>query len=107
MDNSGTMCPMSVVGRPGIMMSHMCVDITRRPSANATLSGHVVCHLLWNGVPSMMKISVVPKSTIALFDAIIIAAYAHFDVCAGAAIKIGGGNGNGFPFLLPYLVCSA
>ncbi len=27
MDNSGTMCPMSVVGRPGIMMSHMCVVI--------------------------------------------------------------------------------
>jgi hypothetical protein len=55
----------------------------------------------------MMKIWVVPKSAIVSFDAIVIAAYAYFDVCARAAIKIGGGNGNAFPFLLPYLICSA
>jgi len=55
-DNSGTMCPTRVVGRLGMMMSHMCVDITRRPSANATLSGHVVFCLLWTGVPSTTKI---------------------------------------------------
>ena len=41
-DNSGTMCPTSVIGRPGIIISHMCVDITLRPSANATLSKHVI-----------------------------------------------------------------
>jgi hypothetical protein len=107
MDNLGTMCPMRVVGRLGIVMSHMCVDITRRPSANATLSGHVVFHLLWTSVPSMMKIWVVPESAIALFDAIVNAAKAHFDCCAGAAVKMGGGNGNAFPFLLSYLISSA
>ncbi len=68
-DNSGTMCPTRGVGRPGIIMSHMWVDITRRPSANAILSGHVVFHLLWTGVPSMTKIWVVPESAIASFDA--------------------------------------
>jgi hypothetical protein len=72
MDNSGTMCPVSIVGRPGIMMSHMCVDITRRPSANATLSRHVVCCLLWTGVLSMTKVWVVPESAIASFNAIVI-----------------------------------
>ena len=66
------------------MMSHMCVDITRRPSANATFSGHVVFHLLWTGMSSMTKIWVAPESVIASFDAIVITAYAHFDSCLGA-----------------------
>ena len=79
-DSSGTMCPTSVVGRPGIIMSHMCVDMTRRPSANATFNGHVVLCLLWTGIPSMTKIWVAPESAIASFDAIVIAAYAHFAV---------------------------
>ncbi len=83
-DNSGTMCPTSVVGRPGIMMSHMCVDIARHPSANATFSEHVVFCLLCMGMPSMTKIWVAPEFAIASFDAIVIAAYAHFDSCLGA-----------------------
>ncbi len=107
MDNSGTVCPIRVVGRPGTIMSHMCVDIYQYSSANATLSGHVVFWLLWTGVPSMMNIWVAPEPAITLFDAIVNAAYAHFDCCAGAAVKIGGGNGNAFPFLLLYLVGSA
>ena len=41
-DNSGTICPTSVVGRPTIIISHICVDINRRPSANATFSGHIM-----------------------------------------------------------------
>jgi len=98
---------MRVVGRSGTIMSRMCVDIIRSQSANATLSGQVVFCLLWTGVPSMTKIWVAHESAIALFDAIVNAAYAHFDCCAGAAVKIGGGNGNAFPFLLLYLVGSA
>jgi hypothetical protein len=82
--NSGTMCSTSIVGRPGIMMLHMCVDITCRPSANGTFSVHVVFCLLWTGMPSMTKIWVAPESVIASFDAIVIAAYAHFDSCLGA-----------------------
>jgi len=83
-DNFGTICPTSVVGRPGIIISHMCVDITRRPSANVTFSGYVVFHLLLRGMPSMTKIWVAPESTIASFDAIVNAAYAHFESCHGS-----------------------
>ena len=68
-DNSGTMCPTGVVRRPGIMMSHMCVDIIQRPSANTTLSGHIVFCLLWTNVPSKTKIWVAPESAIPSFDA--------------------------------------
>ena len=83
-DNSRTICPTSVVGSPGIIMTHICVDVTRRPSANATFSGHVVFCLLWTGIPSLTKIWVAPESAIASVDAIVIAAYAHFEACRGA-----------------------
>ena len=83
-DNSGTICPTSVVGSPGIMMSHICVDITRRPSANDTFSGHVVFCLLWTGIPSMTKIWVAPESAIASSVAIVIVAYAHLEGCCEA-----------------------
>ncbi len=83
-DNSGTICPTSIVGSPGIIMSHICVDVTRRPSASATFSGHVVFRLLWTGIPSMTKIWVAPESAIASVDAIVIAAYANFEACRGA-----------------------
>jgi hypothetical protein len=46
-------------------MSHICVDITRQLSANATLRGQVVVHLLRTGVPSITKICVAPESAIA------------------------------------------
>ncbi len=62
----------------------MCVDITLRPSANATLSRHVVFRLLWTGVLSMTKIWVAPESPIASFDAIALVVYAHFGCCFGA-----------------------
>ncbi len=80
MDNSGTMCPTRVVGRPGITMSHICMDSTRLPSANTTLRGHLVFPLLRTGVPSITKIWVAPESAIASFGAILIAAYA-FNCC--------------------------
>lgn len=65
MDRSGMMWPMSTVGRPFILMSHMCVDMTSRPSANATLRGRVVGRLLSTGVPSITKIWVAPESAMA------------------------------------------
>ncbi len=54
-----------VVGRPGSIISHICVDITRRPSANATFRGQVVFCLLRTGVPSITNICVAPESAIA------------------------------------------
>ncbi len=64
-DNSGTMCPTRVVGRPGSIISHICVDITLRPSANATFRGQVVIRLLRTGVLFITNICVAPESAIA------------------------------------------
>jgi hypothetical protein len=59
------MCPTRVVGRPGSIISHICVDITWPPSANATFRGQVVFHLLKTGVSSITNICVAPESAIA------------------------------------------
>ena len=82
------------------MMSHMCVNMTRRPSANATFNGHVVLRLLWTGIPSMTKIWVAPVSAIASLDAIVIAAYAHFVFCRVA----NEGNAACWSFIMCVLV---
>jgi hypothetical protein len=37
--NLGTMCPVKIVGRPGIMMLHMCVDFTLLPSSKLIVNG--------------------------------------------------------------------
>ncbi len=63
--NSRTMCPTKVVGRPGSIISHICVDITWHPSANATFRGQVVICLLRTGVSSITNICVAPESAIA------------------------------------------
>ena len=36
--NPQTICPVSIVGRPGSMMSHVCVDLTIAPSGKFILS---------------------------------------------------------------------
>ncbi len=61
-ERSGMMCPVSIAGSPPILMSHMCVDRTSRPLANATFNGCVVGCLLTTGVPSITKIWVAPES---------------------------------------------
>ena len=66
-DRSGIMCPVSTVRSPLILMSHMCVDKTILPSANATFSGCVVGRLLTTGVPSITKIWVAPESAMASY----------------------------------------
>ena len=63
-DRSGTMCPVRVVGSPSIVMSHICVDVTIRPSARATRNGRVVGRRLTTGMPSITKICVAPESAI-------------------------------------------
>jgi hypothetical protein len=52
----GMMWPVNVTGRPGVLMMHICVVQTCRPSANVTMSGQVVRFLFLTGVPSMTKI---------------------------------------------------
>ena len=66
-NNSGMICPVRVMGRPLMCMSHMCVVVTTRPSVSATRRGHVVFCLLTTGVPSMTKIWVAPESAMESF----------------------------------------
>ena len=75
--------PVKTTGRPGMYMSHICVDITVRPSARATLRGRSVRRLLVTGVPSMMKFCVAPESAIAFFANVGIAALAKLMVSGG------------------------
>ena len=63
----GTMCPVRIVGRPGIAMSQQCVDLTLAPSGRLIESGFVAIRLLLTGIPSMMKMAVAPVSRI-IFD---------------------------------------
>ncbi len=65
-DKSGIMCLIMTNGRPSMCMLHMSVDTTCRPSANVTLSGHVVRSLLITLASSMTKIWVTPKSAMAV-----------------------------------------
>ncbi len=56
---------MRTVGIPSILMSHMCVDKTILPLANATFRGCVVLRLLTTVVLSITKIWVAPESAMA------------------------------------------
>ena len=69
----GTMCPVNVVGSPGILMSHMCVDLICLPSGRLIVSGFIAGRLFFTSAPSMIKIDVAPVSAIASDVAIVIA----------------------------------
>jgi hypothetical protein len=71
--NDGTICPVTIVGRPGILMSQTCVDTTFLPSGKLMVSGSVAMHLLSTSAPSMMKMEVAPVLAMAWFVAIVIA----------------------------------
>ncbi len=65
--NLGIMCPVKIVGRPGIVILHMCVDFTLLLSGKLIVNGcNKGCNLL-TGVPSMINMEAVPVSTIAWF----------------------------------------
>jgi hypothetical protein len=70
------MCPIDVNGRPGKLTLHMCMDMTCLLLAKATFSGHVVCCLFSTGVPSMMKICVVPELAMTLMALVILVQHA-------------------------------
>ena len=67
----GTMCPLSVVGRPGMLMSHTCADLTCLQSGRLIVNGFFAGCLFLASTPSMTKIDVAPVSAIASSVAII------------------------------------
>ena len=72
----GTMDPVNTIGRPGIFMSHMCVDVTLLPSGKLIVIGLFVVRMFLTSVPFMMNIEVAPVLAIASVEAIVIA-FAH------------------------------
>ncbi len=67
----GTMCPVSVVGRPGMSISQMCVNLTCLPSGRLIVSGFVAGLLFFTSTPSMTNIEFAPVSVIACEVAIV------------------------------------
>ncbi len=91
--NLGTTCPMSTFGRPGTVMSHVCVNFTSVPSGRLMVSGRMAGRMFLHGVPSMMKIEVTPVSAVACNAAMaIVLRYCGFGLpnncCAVAAIVV-------------------
>jgi hypothetical protein len=67
----GTMCPKSIVGKPGIWMSHTCVDLICFPSGKLIVRGDVAGRLLSTSALSIIKMEVAPVSAIPWFVAIV------------------------------------
>jgi hypothetical protein len=65
------MCPIKTIGRPGMMMSHTCVDCIYFLLGKCIVRGKVYMCLLLTLVLSMIKMEVAPVSTIAWFVAIV------------------------------------
>jgi hypothetical protein len=72
----GTMYPVNTVERPGIFMSHMCVNVTLLPSGKLIVIGLFVVRRFLTGVPFKMNFEVAPVSAIACVRAIVIS-FAH------------------------------
>ncbi len=69
--NDGTICPVSVVGRPGMFISHTCVDWILLPSGKLIVRGDTTMRLLSTAAPSMMNMDIAPVSAIAWCLAIV------------------------------------
>jgi hypothetical protein len=69
----GTMCQMSVNGKPGMVTLHMWVDVTFFPSGREIVIGLMAIFLFLQFVPSMTKREVAPVSAMACVGLIIMA----------------------------------
>jgi hypothetical protein len=67
----GTMCPKSIVGKPGIWMSHTWVDLICFPSSKFIVRDDVAGRLLSTSAPSIIKMEVAPVSAITWLVAIV------------------------------------
>ncbi len=63
--SAGMMCPVSVVGYPGIVMLHTCVNFTFLPSGRFTVRGFDATRLFTTSTPSITKMDVAPVSAMA------------------------------------------
>ncbi len=77
MAKCGTICPVNVVGSPGMSISHMRVDLICLPSGRLIVSLFLAIRLFFAMAPSMTKIEVALVSAIAS-DAAIVRAFRYF-----------------------------
>ncbi len=70
----GMMWPVRIVGRPGMMILHWCVNCTVFPSSRLIMSGFIATRLLSTSPPSTMKMEVAPVSAMAWSVAMAMAA---------------------------------
>ncbi len=75
----GTMCPVNVVGSPGISMSHMCANLSCLPSGRLIVRGFIAGRSFFTSDPSIINIDVAPVSAIASDVAILMAFRYWFD----------------------------
>jgi hypothetical protein len=52
----GTICPINIVGRPGTVMSQMCVETTLPPSGKGMVIRWSAIHKFLTDIPFIMKI---------------------------------------------------
>jgi hypothetical protein len=78
----GTICPINIVGKPGMVMSQMWVKTTLLLLGKVIVIGWSARQKFLTGVPFIMKIEVTPVSTMACVAAIVIA-FAHSKHCNG------------------------
>jgi hypothetical protein len=64
-DNLATMCLVKTMGRPGIVMSQRCVNLTWQPFGKFILNCFVAGQMFVTGVPSIMNMDNAPISAIA------------------------------------------
>jgi hypothetical protein len=55
-----TICQVSTIGRPVILMPHICVDCTFLPSGKFIVRGDKAIHLLSTLAPSIMNVEFAP-----------------------------------------------
>ncbi len=61
-DKHGTICPVRIIGRPGMLMSHMCMECTILPLGGLMVRGSSAGRMLDMGVPAITKMDVAPVS---------------------------------------------
>jgi hypothetical protein len=61
----GMICPVNIVERPGMVMSHMWVETTLLPLSKVMVIGWSARHKLLTGVPFIINIEVTPLSKMA------------------------------------------
>ena len=62
-------CPVRIIGRPRMLMSHMCVECTVSPLGRLMVSGSSAGRMLDMGIPAITKMDVAPVLAMACVSA--------------------------------------